>query len=241
MRRAAFALIFALAPLPAYALIGGTPAPADISAQTVLIVSTRGASCTGAVLAFDLVLTAAHCVQPQANYAIALIEPAGPRLLPVERIVLHPRFNPAQFETRQPTPDLALLKLAVPLPGRFKPARIARDVTLPRAGERFTLAGYGVVAENNEKSAGTVRVLELPAIGNTGGIMVRLSAGDTRGACTGDSGGPVFRGGLLVAVIGWASGPKSRACGPVTGATLVALQREWILATARALNSRIAD
>ena len=241
MRRVAFVLLFCLAPLPAAALIGGTPAPSEIAAQTVLIVSTRGASCTGAVLAFDLVLTAAHCVQPQANYVIAVIEPAGPRLVPVERIILHPRFNPAQFETRQPTPDLALLKLAVPLPARFKPARLARDTALPRVGERFTLAGYGVAAEGNEKSAGTLRVLELPAIGNTGGIMVRLSAGATRGACTGDSGGPVFRGGLLVAVIGWASGPKAQACGPVTGATLVALQREWIVSTARALGIRIAE
>ena len=115
MRRIALVLLLALMPLEAFAIVGGAGAPNEIAAQTVLIVSTRGASCSGAVLSRVLVLTAAHCVQPQANYAIALVEGASPRLVRVLDVVLHPGFDPAQFKTRRPTPDLAILKLSEPL------------------------------------------------------------------------------------------------------------------------------
>jgi hypothetical protein len=236
---ATLALILALAPLPAAAIINGTLANGEIAAQTALIVSTRGASCSGAVLARDLVLTAAHCVAPQANYAIAIVGGATPQLITVARVVLHPSFDPAQFKTRRPTPDLALLKLSSPLPGNFRVARLARDPALPRPGDRFTLAGFGMTAEGLEKTAGTLRVLTLPAIGTTGGIMVRLAGGG--GACTGDSGGPAFRDGLVAAVIGWTTGPHGRGCGNVTGATLVGPQFAWIVSAARALGNKIGE
>jgi hypothetical protein len=176
--RAALALLF-LSPAPATAMLGGAPAPETVAAQTALIVSTRGASCTGAVLARDLVLTAAHCVEPSADYAIVVFEPSGPRVVPVVRVALHPRFDPAHFKTRRPTPDLALIKISVPLPERYRPAFVERTPLQPRAGEYFTLAGYGVTQEGDGKSAGRLHTLLLPAIGNTvdatGVIMVRLS------------------------------------------------------------------
>ncbi|MCC6946940.1 MAG: trypsin-like serine protease [Bradyrhizobiaceae bacterium] len=245
MRLAASTLLalLLLAPLPAAAMIGGRPAPAEIAAQTAMIVSTRGASCTGVVLTRDLLLTAAHCVQPQADYAVVVFENAGPKLVPVERIARHPRFDPEQFRSRRPTPDLALVKLSAALPASFRPARIARHSAPPLPGDEFVLAGYGVAAEGDEKSAGKLRVVTLPAIGNTidstGIIMVRLSpgGGKTAGACTGDSGGPVYRENVVAAVIGWSTGAKGRGCGLVTGATLVAPQLDWIADTARSLGS----
>lgn len=243
MRRIALALLFALTPLPALAIVGGAGAPNEIAAQTVLIVSTRGASCSGTVLSRELVLTAAHCVQLQANYAIALVEGATPRLLQVASVILHPGFDPAQFKTRRPTPDLAILKLSEPLPARYRAARLLADAALPRPGDQFVLAGFGFAAEGNERSAGTLRTLAMPAVGTTGGIMVRLSLGATTpaGACTGDSGGPAFKNGALAAVIGWTTGPKGPGCGLVTGATLVGIQRAWIESTASALGSRLGD
>jgi len=236
-----------LSPLPAAAIIGGAPAPAAVAAQTVLIVSTRGAACTGAVLARNLVLTAAHCVQPAGDYAVVVREGAAPRLIPVARIALHPRFDPEQFKTRRPTPDLALLKIAEPLPVNFRVVRLAREAAAPRPGDNFTLTGFGMTSEGDAKSAGKLNSVTLPAIGNTidatGVIMVRLSVagGTVAGACTGDSGGPVFRGEAVAGVIGWATGAKGRQCGLVTGVTLVAPQHEWIAATARALGGGIGE
>jgi hypothetical protein len=246
MPLARVALALALfAPVPAAALLGGAPAPAKVAAQTALIVSTRGASCTGAVIARDLVLTAAHCVQPSSDYAVAIVEASGARVVPVVRVALHPRFDPAHFRTRKPTPDLALIKISVALPANYHTAYLERTPLQPRASEYFTLAGYGVTAEGNGKSAGRLHTLLLPSIGNTidatGVIMVRLSAGngENAGACTGDSGGPVFRGGDLAAVIGWSTGRDGTDCGAVTGATLVAPQINWITETAKALGSAL--
>lgn len=239
----AFAILLLLLPAPASALVGGEQAPERIAVQTALIVSTRGASCTGAVLTRDLVLTAAHCVEPSADYAMVVVEASGARVVPVVRVEVHPRFDPAHFKTRRPTPDLALVKISIPLPERYRPVFIERTLVQPRAGEYFTLVGYGVTSEGDGKSAGRLHMAVLPAIGNTidatGVIMVRLSEGDGKnvGACTGDSGGPVFRGGDLAAVIGWSTGRNGRGCGAVTGATLVAPQFDWISTTARNLGS----
>lgn len=227
---------------PARAVVGGVPASAEVAAQTVMLVSTRGASCSGAVLAPDLVLTAAHCVAPPADYAVAVVGDGPPKLIPAARIALHPDFDAGQFRSRRPTPDLALVKLAAPLPARFRPARLTGDAGLPPKGARFLIAGFGMTADGAGKSAGTLRTLALPSIGTTGGIMVRLSQGSGGGACTGDSGGPALRDGAVAGIVGWVTGPGgSRGCGGVTGITLVGLQRGWITSAARALGSAVGD
>jgi secreted trypsin-like serine protease len=244
------AALAVLAPISAAAIIGGAPAPAELGAQTALIVSTRGASCSSAVLTRDLLLTAAHCVEPKAEYAAVVFETAGPKLVQSARIALHPRFDPEQFRTRRPTPDLALVKLSAPLPASYRPARLARDVFKPAPGESFMLTGYGTTREGDDKSAGKLNALVLPAIGNTidasGVIMVRLSAGGkVAGACTGDSGGAVFQGtgaeATVAAIIGWNTGGKNRECGSVTGATLVSPQLDWIAKTAKELGSSLGN
>ncbi|MDR6952715.1 secreted trypsin-like serine protease [Ancylobacter sp. 3268] len=242
LRLALAAMLVGIA-APASAIVGGRPADEATRAQTALIVSTRGASCTGVVLSPYVVLTAAHCVQPAANYAAVAFEASGPRLIEASRVALHPQFDPASFETRRPTPDLALVKLSAPLPANFRPARLSSEPALPARRTAFTLAGYGVVKDGDGKSAGTLRVVNLPSIGTTGGIMIRLSASDSAGSpaaggCTGDSGGPVFLNGTVAGIIGWSTAAGgARGCGGVTGATLVGPQRTWIDATARALDA----
>jgi secreted trypsin-like serine protease len=228
---------------PAQAINGGNSAPADIAAQTVQIVSTAGPSCSATVIAQDLLLTAAHCVWPKANYAVVIYEGTEPRIVPVARIVLHPKYDARQYTTLKPSPDLAIFKVSQPLPARFRPARLASERALPKPGESFTLAGYGFAVDGDPRSAGKVRSVTLPAVGTTGGILVRVSAGNGSavGACDGDSGGPAFRGEELAAVIGWINTPRGRNCGSVTGATLVALQRDWIIATARTLGAVIEE
>lgn len=223
---------------PAHAIIGGTPAKGDIAAQSAMIVSTRGASCTGVVVSPSVLLTAAHCVQPAADYAVVVFEAAGPRLIPVARTALHPRFDPNSFETQRPTPDLALVKLSAPLPGSFRPAALSAEQALPARKTAFTLAGFGVTRDGDGKSAGTLRTVTLPSIGTTGGIMIRLSNGASAGGCTGDSGGPVFLDGVVAGIIGWSTAAGgARGCGGVTGATLVGPQRAWVDATARSLGN----
>jgi secreted trypsin-like serine protease len=243
MIRATLPLIMVIALLgisPAHAIKGGVLGPPDLAAQTVMIVSTRASICTGSVIARNIVLTAAHCVQPKADYAIAVQENGATRIAKVSRIVLHPKFNPNQFRTRHPTPDMAILKISEALPLSYRVAQMARDPVLPKHGEMFVIAGYGFSRDGDEKSLGKLRSITLPAIGTTGGIMVRLSAGDgvNAGACTGDSGGPAFHNGEVAGVIGWLSAPSGKNCGFVTGVTLVGLQRVWIDSVIRSIGTK---
>jgi len=245
MSRYFIGVVFAacLALSPAFAINGGVAGPSDLAAQTVFIVSTRGSYCSGAVIARDLVITAAHCVQPSASYAVTIQDGGTSRVVQVSRIMLHPLYDPRQFETRKPSPDLAILKLSEPFPTRYQAAKLAVDAVLPNPGTTYVLAGFGFAVDGDERTLGKLRSVILPAVGTTGGIMVRLSAGkgSSRGACTGDSGGPAFRDGVLTAVIGWIDTPAGRNCGSVTGATLVALQLDWITSTAQALGANIRD
>lgn len=224
---------------PAYAINGGGAASAEIAAQTMMIVSTRGASCTGTVIASDLLLTAAHCVQPKSNYAVVIPGGSAPRLIQITQIALHPRFDPKQFESRRPSPDIAIIKLSEPLPAHYRTAKLSSRSGFPPHGETFTLAGFGLARDGDARSAGTLRSVALPNIGSTGDSMIRVSAGNgvVAGACIGDSGGPAYSGGEVAGVIGWTSIPANKNCGFTTGLTLVGLQRAWIDQTIQELEA----
>jgi secreted trypsin-like serine protease len=195
-----------------------------------MIVSTRGASCSAVVIARNLLLTAAHCVQPKSDYAVALLTNGAPRIIPLVRIMVHPQYDPLQFESRKPSPDIAVVKIATPLPSRYMAAKLSSTSAFPKHGETFVLAGFGFARNGDERSAGTLRSVKLLNIGSTGNSMIRVSAGNgsTAGACTGDSGGPAFHGGDVAGVIGWTSISAGKNCGNVTGLTLVGFQLPWI-------------
>jgi Trypsin len=113
------------------------------------------------------------------------------------------------------------------------------------------VAGYGLATRGDGSSGGTVRAATLVATGQPGTLQVRLfdpkSRGDAAGlgACTGDSGAPVFdtSGGRLavIGVVSWSTGPKlSAGCGGLTGVTPLARYRAWIVETAAKLGSELA-
>jgi len=65
------------------------------------------------------------------------------------------------------------------------------------------------------------------------------------GACTGDSGAPVFHPGgdrlTVIGVVSWSTGPKlSEGCGGLTGVTPVQRYRGWIVEEARRKGSLLA-
>lgn len=223
------------------AIVGGSVG-GNAALHTVMITSRGGEVCSGTAIARNLVITAAHCVGKPDIYSIS----TGGNSIAVSQIVVHPNFRSDSFETRKPSPDLAILKLYSPLPANILPARLSFDSKLPARDTPYLIAGYGVVTEGDRRSVGILRTAQLPAVGNTGGIMVRLSlpkGSPPRGSCDGDSGGSVYRDeeGTLVlhGVIGWATGPTSRGCGAVTGATLVGVQIDWIRGTAKRLGGVI--
>src|SRR5437764_13539523 len=172
MGRALICLL--LSCIPAIAMVGGATAPPDsIARAVVLIVGSRGNFCTGAALAPDLVLTAAHCVLPGADYKIVEFDAARqPQLRDIVRITAHPKFDLQAMLAHRATADVALLRLAAPL-AAVEPATLAPPVTVA-PGDRLTVAGYGVAIRGDGKSGGTVRAAALIATGKPGTLQMRL-------------------------------------------------------------------
>ncbi|MFL9825570.1 S1 family peptidase [Rhodoplanes sp. SY1] len=237
---------------PAAAMVATPNAPPQLARHVVMIVGSRGTSCTGAAIARDLVLTAAHCVQPGADYKLVSFDAARqPKLLDVATIARHPGFAMAALNGHRATADIALLKPAAPLPPGFVPAPLARDGAAVAPGDAFTVVGMGLSVRGDGRSGGTARAAMLVATGRPGSLQLRLHDPATRGeaagagACTGDSGAPVFvdtgNGPAVAGVVSWSTGPKLAAgCGGLTGVTPLASYRAWVVDTAHRMGARLA-
>jgi secreted trypsin-like serine protease len=237
---------------PAHAIVGGGTRSDDGVGRSVLtIVGSRGNFCTGALIAPDLVLTVAHCVQPGAVYKIVeYAAEAQPQLRDVKNVATHPSFTMQAMTAHRATADVALLQLVAAPKGKTVSVLAAPKFPIA-AGSRFTIAGVGVAVRGEGKSGGTVRVASLVATGQPGSLQIRLvdpvaqGIRNGLGACTGDSGGPVFEdrreAPAIVGVISWSTGPNGAAgCGGLTGVTPLTLYRDWIVQTARQWGSALA-
>jgi hypothetical protein len=249
------AMIRSIAALPcsliicatAAAMVGGAPPAGEAGKSVVLFVGSRGTSCTGVALARDLVLTAGHCVLPGADYKLVAFDPPkAPALKDIATIARHPEFDVNAVLRHRVTADVALLKLAAPF--ATAPAALAPAGSVVAAGDRLVVTGFGLATPGDGKSGGTARAATLVATGQPGTLQIRLVDPATKGeraglgACTGDSGAPVFRessGQLaVIGVVSWSTGPNnSDGCGGLTGVTPLSRYRDWIVQTAGKLRS----
>ena len=248
----ALPLFAAPAVTPAGAIVGGAPpAAAGVGRSVVMILGSYGTVCTATAIARDLLLTAAHCVQPGADYKLADVSTSGkPIFKDIARIARDPQFDLKKLFAHRATADVALAKLAQPLPSAMPPVPLDDAAEPATAGDIFVVAGYGVTVRGDGRSGGTVRAARLAATGRPDSLQLRLVDPQTQdqsaglGACAGDSGAPVFRdraGNLaIVGVVSWSTGPKlSAGCGGLTGVTPLLRYRLWIAQTARALSATL--
>lgn len=246
-------ILLGLSPLPAAAVSGGKVVhdPNGIRRSVVQIESSHGELCTGALIATDLVLTAAHCVLQRANYRVVVVDRRFRRYsIRAVAAALHPGFVPGTTPRNQPGVDLAILKLEASLGGDFQPLdpRYATEVA---TGEKVSLAGFGLISERQRKSARVLRETPLVNLGTLKVANQVLVMADQRklaitagaGACRGDSGGPIVRGRpggyQLLGIVSWSSGARrtriSTACGGITAVTPVAEHSSWIASRSDAL------
>jgi secreted trypsin-like serine protease len=230
---------------PSHAIVGGAaPSRDGVGRAVVTIVGSRGNFCSGSLIAPTLVLTVAHCVQPGAEYKIVEYDAnQKPQLMDVKHLALHAGFQMREMLAHRATADVALLQLEIPAKGKT-PALLGTAIQPISPGAKFTIAGVGVTLRGDGKSGGIIRAAQLIATGKPGSLQIRLvdpeglGTREGLGACTGDSGGPVFEdqqgGSVIIGVISWSTGPNgSSGCGGLTGVTPLTLYRDWILQTAR--------
>lgn len=156
------------------------------------------------------ILTAAHCVQGATSGTIVLgahfltnpNEPNQRRIaVGAESVIMHPSWNP-----QSPRDDIALIRLpaAVQLiPGIIEPVALP---SAAHAGQNFAgysgvVSGWGVFSDSQGEASDVLRyvydnVMLNPACslffpGLVHNTMICLSGTSGRGACSGDSGGPM--------------------------------------------------
>jgi trypsin len=176
----------------AIALVGADLADRAVQRYTVVVGSAKG-RCTGVVLAQNIVLTAAHCIPPGEKFWVGGNPGGGSETLApsqlsaVDEIVPHPLFS----RRDSGSPDLAILRLAKPLPDRFIPATLSSRHLAE--GDSLIAAGYGKASADEAKPSPVLRMVLLQVTrAFRGWAILTATTEDRAGGAPGDSGGPLF-------------------------------------------------
>jgi Trypsin len=226
---------------PAGALVGAAPDArfADRVAMVLLRGGGEAGFCSALVLDSRTLLTAAHCAKAVRDMAVHYRDAAGaPVVIPVEAAVVHPLYRPDAIAARAVSIDAALIRTARPLDPRFVGATLASGEG-PPVGEPVILAGYGVTRDGDWKSGGQLRSVTLAVRAPASTVLIWAADPDgaVAGACSGDSGAPIWSadGRTAIAIAAWAQAPHGRGCGGLTQGPLLAPLKAWIEATERRL------
>ncbi len=232
---------------PVFALVGPAREAPEFAPYVVTVLDKSGGGgsgggganfCTASVIAPDVVLTAAHCVSNLSNTRVFFRGGHSQLVLfDVASIAVHPEFRPKIGRKQLISIDLALLRLAEPLPATFKPIEL-KDSGPVATGQPFRVAGFGRADESVSGTSGVLRAGILVASGPKSPVLVWLTDPDGTGlgGCTGDSGAPVLAIAqpALVAVAIRAKGNDGYSCGAMTEAVLIGPQMPWVRKTLQA-------
>jgi hypothetical protein len=211
---------------PALAIDGGAAAGRDALAQATVGIGTitrpedalKLTRCTGVLVAPDLVLTAAHCVNGDPLGAIVVFFRGSEPVSPVYAARVANRYSPdpgqmlpnaaPNVSLNDLSVDLAVLRLTEPVKGR-RPVPLASDPSRVPKSLRFAGAGLSRTGVGRLRTASLTPV----AATSTGLTIAKVNGGRI---CFGDSGGPVVatdRGGTYVWGVASAVLAKSAPCG----------------------------
>ena len=182
------------------AIVGGdkVEAASNIGRSTVGIYESKiGYICSGTLIAKNLVLTAAHCVDPNAKdlaiYFTAEMKKASKeQIRRVTGQVVHDGYTGA-VQTKD-TNDIAVLRFEGEAPAGYTVAPILFEQGHLNNDVKTIVAGYGLNwTIVMSKGAGTLRTTRLSIDDiNFSRTEVMLGQSLRKGICSGDSGGPAY-------------------------------------------------
>lgn len=176
----------------------------------LIVISPEGAgTCSGTLIASDIVMTAGHCVPKDFSSIVVYASYAGKNLsaeIAAEDVLIHPKFQRKSILMGlgglSTYNDIALLRLRHRVQEPFAAAKLPGK-EMRYESKEAVVAGWGRT-DTKTRDFGKLRA------GNThvtsqSGFSIQLSQGGSRSAitCPGDSGGPVYiSSGKSLVVIG---------------------------------------
>lgn len=204
------------APIPAASactLIGGTPSRPGVEilngtecspdrSSVVLLNMSPGGQCSGTIVAPDVVLTAAHCLDEGVTGVTVWLGPPNVPI-PARSFVHYPGYV---FNTPN-TYDVGVIFMPDALPRTPIPILTSRDA---RTGEPAILVGWG---RDQNNAPATLRAGSTTLAAVTSLFLETLFAPPSSSVCQGDSGGPILIGeGNTWAVAGITSATSDNVC-----------------------------
>lgn len=156
-----------------------------------------GYICSGTLIAKNLILTAAHCVDAKSKNLLAIFtteikNAKKDDLRKVTRWAVHPSYS--EEMKAKDLGDIAIVRFEGTLPLGYEVAPILFDAQAVQKNKKTIVAGYGLNWTTLiKKGAGTLRTTKLdidePLYSRTEAL---LGQSMRRGICSGDSGGPAY-------------------------------------------------
>lgn len=206
-------------------IVGGVPAaPNDNPFQVALLNKSMSGNydsqfCGGALIAPNIVVTAAHCSdfvtasQVQVLTGARALDTTGTKRN-VVNISIHPSWNGSTMDY-----DVAVWKLDTPATGPFaKLASAENDLVAGLDGREFLITGWGTQSEGGSKPIPLYKT-EVPLADRsdcndansyngsiTGRMICAGRLGGGKDTCQGDSGGPMTLENTLYGITSWGRG-----------------------------------
>lgn len=183
-------------------------------------VRPQGQTCTAAVVAPRVIVTAAHCKDGQGAKSMLygsddLTKPGGTKIA-VKEYLQHPKYNPPNGWQTGWDVGIVVTETDIPVPAGYKFPRVASssDSALTEPGKSSLLLGYGRVRDGENEFGHLKKVASYPIVNgsNTCGSFGSFNnaymvcggyADGHDGICQGDSGGPMLVDGVVVGVASW--------------------------------------
>ncbi|KPJ19194.1 Vitellin-degrading protease [Papilio machaon] len=221
-------------------IVGGEDIDITLAPYQVSLLRRGRHTCGGAIIANDLIVTAAHCVTGSnaRDYSVRVgssSSQSGGQVIPVSDLAWHRNFTYSKMDC-----DVALVRLSVPLvfSDSIAPIDMLQINEEIPDGDITMVTGWG----NLRETGGYPRQLQMVLVPTVNTAMcdvayspsytvtsTMICAGVPEGgkdACQGDSGGPLVHNGRLAGIVSWGLG-CARPNYPGVYAKVAAL-RDWI-------------